>query len=209
MPEPLSRQEATRLIEAAARGRYGLRDRALLVLMWRGGARCAEALSVRLCDVWRREPGRPEAGGVLRIHKPKGALRARTPAKPRTVGLDWRALKLVEEWIARRAPDAHRALELEGRSYSTELLFRTTRGRPIQTSHARRLVPRIAARAGIFRRVHPHALRHTYAVELWEEFRDLVLVMNALGHHDPKTTMTYLHALGALVVDTTAQRRDW
>jgi len=65
------------------------------------------------------------------------------------------------------------------------------KGGPLKDSYLRELCARKGAEAGIAWRVHPHALRHTFATNLLEDTGDLALVQDALGHADPGTTRIY------------------
>lgn len=72
-------------------------------------------------------------------------------------------------------------------------LFPSRTGSRITTQYLRALVPHLAKRAGITRRVHPHMLRHTFATELYARTKDILLVQRALGHADIGTTEIYTH----------------
>jgi site-specific recombinase XerD len=71
--------------------------------------------------------------------------------------MDPAAFALLERWVDRR-----RALGLSGR----RPVFCTLAGEPLDTSYVRRFLPRLAAKAGVEKRVHPHGLRHAHAAEL-------------------------------------------
>lgn len=99
---------------------------------------------------------------------------------------------------------------LELRGDGPGLLFCTRGCGPISRSYVRALLPRLAARAGLARRVHAHALRHTFARELYDEGVGLVEIMLALGHRSLSTTQAYLTSIGATeVIHATTQRRVW
>lgn len=185
---PLTRSEVGAILATCGDGPIGVRNRALLVLLYRAGLRCAEACAVRAHELRPHERG----GWVVHVARPKGIERG---ARPRDVGIDekhGRALAAYLEAVPRRGPD---------------LLFVSGHGLPIQTSYVRQFLPRLALRAGIERRVHPHALRHTFARELWEEGKDLLTISRALGHRSLKTTAVYLESIGACdVVDRTIER---
>ncbi len=67
----------------------------------------------------------------------------------------------------------------------------------MKSNHVRNRLRRLAARAGVEKRIHPHGLRHTYAVELDEEGFPLRDIRDLLGHANVSTTDTYLRGLGA------------
>ena len=70
-------------------------------------------------------------------------------------------------------------------------VFTTLKGAPVKDSYLREVCARKGKEAGIEWRVHPHALRHTFATDLLEDTGDLALVQDALGHSDPETTRIY------------------
>lgn len=187
-PHALDQAEAARLLDAAGAGFVGVRNRALLATYYRAGLRCAEALGLSVADV-RNVPG----GLVLRVEKPKGWRRG---VPPREVGLDPKAAALVGAW-----------LELRGDAPGP--LYSTRTGRPLLPSYVRALIPRLAARAGLSRRVHAHALRHTFARELYDEHVGMVEIMLSLGHRRLDTTQQYLTSIGATEVIEATTRRTW
>ena len=129
--EPLTPAEAKSLLAACGPSSIGLRNRALLVLLWRAGLRIAEALSVHPRDL---------DDGVLRVRRGKGS-------KARTVALDPEALAVVQAWLERKA-----RLGIAGPIIST------LRGESVLASYVRNLLPRLAAKAGIAKRVHAHGI---------------------------------------------------
>lgn len=146
-PEVLAEAEAVALIKACStRAPTGVRNRALIAVLWRSGLRISEALSLELRDV-------DLEAGSIRVRHGKGD-------RSRTVGVDEQTAALLARWIDRR-----RKLSPGARSP----VFCTLQGGRIDSSYVRRLLPRLAAKAGIDRRVHAHGLRHTYAAELARE----------------------------------------
>lgn len=145
--EILTPEEVRALIRAcSAKAPTGIRNRALIVTLYRGGLRLAEALSLYPKDV---DPAR----GNIRVLHGKGD-------RARTVGLDPGAMAVLERWVAER-----RKLGITAR----RRLFCTLAGQPLQPAYVRQLLPRLGAKAGIDKRVHAHGLRHTHAAELAEE----------------------------------------
>jgi integrase len=137
---------------------------------------------------------RPVSGGlVVRVEKPKGYEGGK---QPREVGLDPKAQGLLEEW-----------LEVRGREPGP--VFLTHNGGRVHPSHLRRLVRRLAKRAGIAQRVHPHALRHTCARQMYDEGIGLVEIRLTLGHSKLGTTQRYLESIGATEVINVTTARRW
>lgn len=191
---PLEPEEVAALFAALhGSGWAATRDRALLAVLLRAGLRSNEARSLNPWDVRDRLPG-----AVVRVERPKGVNRKRAPAKARSVGLDAEAAALVRAWKHARGDGAGP-------------LFCTRTGGKLDGSHLRRLLPRLARRAGLGRRVHPHALRHTFARDFYQERLDVVRLMHALGHRSLETTNEYLRTIGAYgdVVEAMIDRQPW
>ena len=74
-------------------------------------------------------------------------------------------------------------------------LFCTLGGGAVHPSYVRTLLPRLATRAGIDKRVHPHALRHTHAFEVMMAGVPVPIIQQQLGHADLETTSRYLNHL--------------
>ena len=132
-----------------------------------------------------------------------GHVRALVQAKggkDRTVGLDPAAFALLERWS-----DHRQKLSLNGR----QRFVCTLKGRPVQTAYVRGLLPRLAARAGIEKRVHPHGLRHTHAAELMREGVPVNVISRQLGHSSIATTARYLDHIQPQEVIEAMQRREW
>jgi len=98
--------------------------------------------------------------------------------------IDASALALVQAWVSVRRG-------IRGLPRAAPLLC-TLHGRPVLPSYVRQLLPRLARRAGIDRRVHAHAMRHTFASELAREGVPLPVIQAALGHRHAATTSRYL-----------------
>jgi site-specific recombinase XerD len=91
-----------------------------------------------------------------------------------------------------------RWIELRGkRRRASGPLFCTLAGRPLDQSYIRHVLPRLARKAGIERRVHAHGLRHAFAVDMVRSGAPLYVVRDALGHASIATTQVYLSRVGA------------
>jgi integrase/recombinase XerD len=95
----------------------------------------------------------------------------------------------VERWLDKRGQ-----LGLNGR----HPLFCTLAGRPLAPQYVRTLLPRLAKRAGVEKRVHPHGLRHSHAVELRRRGVPLETVSAQLGHANLSTTDRYLRGISVV-----------
>ncbi len=174
------------LAQCSATSSYGLRHRALITLLYRTGLRLGEALALELKDLDL------VTGSVTVLHG-KGDRR-------RTVGIDPGAIRVVETWIDRR-----RLLGLSAEAP----LFCTLRGAPMTPSFVRTMLPRLARRAGITKRVHAHGLRHTHAYELMMEGVPMAIIQRQLGHVSLATTDTYLAHIAPKEVIETIGKREW
>jgi site-specific recombinase XerD len=189
--EVLTPEEVGRLMAACSRrGCAGIRNQALIVVLWRAGLRITEALELRPKDVDL------EAGTIAVLHG-KGDRR-------RVVGIDPQAGAVVERWAQRRA-----AL---GIGRSAPLFCTISQPAPGQRMHSayfREALKDLAAKAGIEKRVHPHGLRHTHAAELAREGVPLHVIRRQLGHADLATTARYVDHLTPLEVVRAMQVREW
>lgn len=188
--EVLTREEIHAILRACGRGYAGTRNRAMFVVMWRCGLRIAEVLALFPRDVDLEL-------GTVTVRHGKGNRR-------RTVGIDPEAGAVIAQWIDRR-----RELGVNGRHPLFCVIQRPGVGRSMWASCAREALQETAARAGIDRRVHPHGLRHTHAVELLREGVSLVIIQKQLGHSQLSTTARYLDHLMPLEVVETMQARSW
>jgi len=168
------------------RAATGVRNRALIVVMYRAGLRVGEALALLPKDL---DP----ANGTLRILHGKGD-------RHRVVGLDAGAWAILQNWLDRRA-----AAGINGRAR----VFCTLAGKPIKSAYVRALLPRLARKAGIDKRCHAHGLRHTHAYELAGEGTPLPIIQAQLGHQNAATTDRYLRHLHPAAVVKAMQSRAW
>lgn len=183
----LAREEIEALIQACSkRAPTGVRNRALLGVLWRAGLRIGEALALAPKDVDLQE-------SLLVVQHGKGDKR-------RVVGLDPGTVALLERWMGVR-----RTLGINGRSP----VFCTLAGAQIDQSYIRHLLPRLARRTGIGKRVHAHGLRHRFAIELEHEGATISTIRDLLGHSSAATTDRYLRRLGAGEAVEFARRREW
>jgi site-specific recombinase XerD len=180
----LSRAEITALIGACPGSRAGVRNATLLTLAWRAGLRCSELLDLRVKDVDLVER-------ALVVQHGKNDRR-------RIVGLDARTVETVGRW-----------LRLRGHALQGDYLFPTAQGTRLDASYLRHLLPRLARSAGIHKRVHLHAFRHRYAIELESEGAPLSVIRDLLGHTSIATTDAYLRRAGGSRAAAFARERHW
>jgi site-specific recombinase XerD len=184
--EPLTQDEVKRLIRNCSQASTGIRNRALIAVLYRGGLRLGEALALLPKDLDRENC-------ALRVLHGKGD-------RSRLIGMDNGAWAILERWLDRR-----HSLGIANRSP----LLCTLKGEAITPSYVRALLPRLAKRAGIEKRVHPHALRHTHAFELANEATPLHLISCQLGHANVQTTDRYIRHLNPTAVVSAMRSREW
>ncbi|MGZ8212658.1 MAG: site-specific tyrosine recombinase XerD [Burkholderiales bacterium] len=172
LPGTLSEDEVENLINAPdVATALGLRDKAMLELLYASGLRVSELVTLNTVQV-------SEDMGVVRVIG-KGA-------KERLVPIGEEAL----HWLARYVQEARpRLLGVK----PADDLFVTARGRAMTRQAFWHLVGRYAARAALGKRISPHTLRHAFATHLLNHGADLRVVQLLLGHSDISTTQIYTH----------------
>ena len=172
LPKSLTEEDVARLLDAPYTGdAMGLRDRAMLELLYATGLRVTELVTLRMVQV-------SLDAGVLRVLG-KGA-------KERLVPIGEQAV----DWITRYLREARPVL-LAGRS--ADALFVTQHAEAMSRQMFWILVKRHALVAGITRPISPHVLRHAFATHLLNHGADLRVVQMLLGHADVSTTQIYTH----------------
>ncbi len=186
-PEPLTEGEVKALIRACSkRAVTGLRNQALIVVLYRAGLRISEALALTPKDLDAK-------ASTIRVLHGKGD-------KSRVVGLDAGAWAILHLWLDRRA-----AAGINSRAP----VFCTLKGKPIKSAYVRALLPRLARKAGIDKRCHPHGLRHTHAYELANEGTPIHVIQAQLGHSNSATTSRYISHLNPTAVVEAIRSREW
>ncbi|GAA2731940.1 site-specific tyrosine recombinase XerD [Actinocorallia aurantiaca] len=170
LPKAISLGEVERLLGAAGdETARGLRDRALLELLYGSGARISEAVGLDLDDVELDE-------GTVRVSG-KGS-------KVRIVPIGGYAVRALEAYRVRARP------QLVGAGRGTPALFLNARGGRLSRQGAWMVLGAAAERAGL-KDVSPHTLRHSFATHLLERGADVRVVQELLGHASVTTTQVY------------------
>ncbi len=200
--EVLTTAEVAAIITGcSSRSRTGIRNRALLTLLYRSGLRISEAIGA---------PARPERsfrdyrdlGGEMRTQASRPAI---PPLRLADVDFAERTIRVLhgkgnrattrhyhesaDDALGRWA-DTRRAMGLRGGP-----LFCTLDGAPLYGQYVRQLLKKLAADAGIDKRVHPHGFRHTFAVELRRSGTDIAVISKLLGHSSIAVTARFLDHL--------------
>jgi integrase/recombinase XerC len=167
LPQVLDPDEAKVLVEVPTDVPLGLRDRALLELFYSSGLRLSELCALRWRDLDLAE-------GLVTVLG-KGS-------KQRTVPVGSHARNALEAW---------RADTGAGAAADTPVF--PGRNGPITPRAVQLRLRQLAHRQGLFKRVHPHLLRHSFASHVLESSGDLRGVQELLGHADIATTQIYTH----------------
>lgn len=174
LPKYLNKKQIDDLMASCDSSRpRGLRDRAMLELLYATGLRVSELCGVRVSELERNM-------GVVRVVG-KGN-------KHRIVPVGRPALRAVEEYLGNGRPRL-----LKGRA--SPYLFVTNRGGAMTRQAFWLLLAGYGKKAGIFHDLTPHVLRHTFATHLLEGGADLRSLQSMLGHSDISTTQIYTHVL--------------
>ena len=171
LPKVLVFDEIARILDAPeATGFRGLRDRAILQVMYAAGLRVSEVVGLKIADIDRAK-GLVSAFG-------KGQKR-------RLVPLGEPALDAVDAYLRVRGQHARATL--------SNALFLSPRGGPLTRQGVWKLLGGYARGAGVTKPSSPHKLRHSFATHLLEGGADLRSVQALLGHADISTTEIYTH----------------
>ena len=166
LPQVLDVDEAVQLVQLPTDAPLGLRDRALLELFYSSGLRLSEVCTLRWGDLDF------EAGLVTVLGK---------GSKQRIVPVGSHARRALLDWRAASA------------GTGGGFVFPGRGGARISARAIQLRMKQLALRQGVFKRIHPHLLRHSFASHVLESSGDLRGVQELLGHADIATTQIYTH----------------
>ena len=170
LPQTLSEQEAVGLVEATATARMGVRDRAMLELLYGTGLRVSELASLDLSNM-NFDVGFVRCFG-------KGQKERLVPVGRFAQAALRRYLETVRPRLIRRKPQ-------------TQAIFVSQAGERLTRQRIWQLIKRYARQGGIAKRIGPHTLRHSFATHLLSRGADLRTVQELLGHANISTTQRY------------------
>ncbi|KAF1699239.1 tyrosine recombinase XerC [Pseudoxanthomonas jiangsuensis] len=168
LPQVLDVDEAVRLVEVPTDAPLGLRDRALLELFYSSGLRLSELCALRWRDLQAEE-------GLVTVLGKGG--------KQRQVPVGSHARRALGEWRASTGAGAG----------ADDFVFPGRGGGAIGQRAVQVRIRQLAVRQGLFKHVHPHMLRHSFASHVLESSGDLRGVQELLGHAYIATTQIYTH----------------
>lgn len=172
LPETLNELQVQQLIEGInTTAALGLRDRAMLELLYASGLRISELANARLENMNFEER-------IIRVTG-KGN-------KMRLVPVGQRACDALASYLSTERPKL-----VKPRSGSE--IFLSARGQRLTTVRLWQIVKTHARRAGLEANVYPHLLRHSFATHLLSNGADLRIIQEMLGHADISTTQIYTH----------------
>ena len=183
LPRFLTESDVDALLGFVDETPAGLRDRALLELLYATGLRASELVGLSL--------GSMRADRTLRVLG-KGSKERIVPFGERArVALDsW--LPVRDSWLAGDSP-RQRKLDGTAREDAVAALFLGEHGGRLTTDALRRILDRRLRESPIAKRVTPHALRHSFATHLLNSGADLRAIQELLGHESLATTQRYTH----------------
>jgi integrase/recombinase XerD len=185
LPNILSIEEVDALMQAPALNKAnGLRDRAMLELLYASGMRVSECINLDIEDV-------NLTMGFVKCYGKGG--------KERIIPLGKTALGACKEYLENARG------ELAKPEVKTDSLFINQRGKRLTRQGFWKLLKQHAQKAGIQRELTPHTLRHSFATHLIENGADLRAVQEMLGHADISTTQIYTHVSKTRLKDVYSQ----
>ncbi len=173
LPDTLSIKEVDKIIlKANFKSKQGIRDRAILEVLYGTGMRVSEAVNLKLRDINFEV-------GFLKC-KGKGQ-------KERIVPFGGKAQTAIRQYLKKARPD----FILKKRDVPEIFLSRL--GRPISRVSIWKMIKTYTRKANIKKNITPHTLRHSFATHMLEGGADLRIVQELLGHADISTTQIYTH----------------
>ena len=173
LPSVLTVNEVEAILSKPDTGdKFGLRDKAILEVLYACGIRVSELINLKKTDLLLEDE-------IIRVFG-KGS-------KERLVPIGSSAIKWLREYLAKSRP------LLEKKMKSGNIVFLNTRGTKLSRMGVWKIVDHYTKEAGITKEVHPHTFRHSFATHLIEGGADLRAVQEMLGHSDISTTQIYTH----------------
>jgi integrase len=180
LPRYFTREQVERILAHCE----NLREKVLILFLWRTGVRAEEALKTRWVDV----DFHGKRVRVVTLKKSRKKTKGRKPVKERerVIPIDDALLSELLLWREETRRQAERSKSVKRREKLLEYVF------PFGYSRLYQLVRKVALRAGFdAERAHPHTFRHSFAVHLLKEGVPITVVQQLLGHSSVENTMVY------------------
>ena len=169
LPGALRREEMARLIEYNyPQNLKGLRDRAIIEMLYSSGVRVGELISIKIKDMDFKEKT------VYVLGKGK---------KARIIPVTSQAIDSIENYLMKRP----------GGKDKDSIIFCNLKGKQLTESGVQYIIDNLAKNCGIYRKVTPHMLRHSFATHFLENGMNLRYIQYLLGHSNLSTTEIYTH----------------
>ena len=169
LPRALRREEMAKLIEYNyPQTLKGLRDRAIIETLYSSGVRVGELVSIKIKDLDFKEKT------VYILGKGK---------KARLLPVTAQALDSIENYLLKRP----------GGKEKDSIVFCNLKGGPLTERGVQYIIDELAKNCGIYRKVTPHMLRHSFATHFLENGMNLRYIQTLLGHSNLSTTEIYTH----------------
>ncbi len=173
LPTVLSVREVDQILsQPDIENKLGLRDKAVLELLYACGTRVSELINLKISDLYFSEE-------IIRVFG-KGSKERLIPVG--SSAINWVNKYLVESRVL-----------IQKKIKSENYVFLNNRGSKLSRMGIWKIVNRYSAEAGMSKQIHPHTFRHSFATHLLEGGADLRAVQEMLGHVDISTTQIYTH----------------
>lgn len=172
LPEVLSKEEIKKLIDSIKNFKHQL----MICFMYSSGLRVSELINMKVKD--------------LNLEKNFGFVRNGKGGKDRLITLSNNLIPAISKLIFNES--------LEENNY----LFQSNRGKKYSIRTIQKIVDKSAKLCEIKRKIHPHTLRHSFAMHLIENGYDVTNVQALLGHKSPETTLIYTHIASPNLINT-------
>jgi integrase/recombinase XerD len=173
LPVVLNFEEIEKILKLPrTNNKLGLRDKAILELLYSSGLRVSELLNLKISDLFFDEE-------VIRVTG-KGS-------KQRIIPIGSSAIEWITNYLVHSRP------LLEKKELSQNSVFLNSKGRKLSRMGIWKIVDGYVKQTDIIKDVHPHTFRHSFATHLLEGGADLRAVQEMLGHSDISTTQIYTH----------------
>lgn len=184
-----TKEEIMKLLNECNKGTSGLRNKALIIILYRCGLKISEVLSLSVSDYNSNK-------STLKIGKNKF----------RFIGLDSQTKKIIDMWLLKRNKLKINQIE---NNHMFCGISKINFGKPIQGVYIRNLLKRLAKKAGIEKRFNPNSFRYNFGNDLISEGIGIQQIQMSLGHSSICSTSKHLHRLNPEETLNTLKNRNW